>query len=370
MIDGMFTIDDEGTLIPLIESPYETEDILQALIGDYPSLIAGNQVNSTNPRRWILVTREMSVPDTVDGSGRWALDHFFLDQDAIPTLIEVKRSNDTRIRREVVGQMMDYAANMMAYIPMQTIRGDFELRCRKEGLESEREILNLIGEGGDVEAFWEKLDTNLQAGIMRLLFVADIIPPELKRIIEFMNDRMETVEVLGFEIRRYAGKNIKTIVPRVIGMTAKAEQKKSKQSSRTWDKTAILFGIGKVSQQLLPAANELFTWGEKHKDIEIRYGTGTETASAQFRLYDSGAFFLLYSNGDIEIPLSKFAAPYDDESARQIFVDALNGIVGMKAISPTQHYPKIHLRMLNAPSVGQFLVLYDKYIEAVMAKNK
>jgi hypothetical protein len=31
-----------------------------------------------------------------------------LDQDAVPTLVEVKRSSDTRIRREVMGQMSDY----------------------------------------------------------------------------------------------------------------------------------------------------------------------------------------------------------------------------------------------------------------------
>ena len=29
----------------------------------------------------------------------------------MPTLVEVKRSSDTRIRREVVGQMLHYAAN-------------------------------------------------------------------------------------------------------------------------------------------------------------------------------------------------------------------------------------------------------------------
>jgi len=29
----------------------------------------------------------------------WALDHLLLDQDAIPTLVEVKRSSDTRIRK-------------------------------------------------------------------------------------------------------------------------------------------------------------------------------------------------------------------------------------------------------------------------------
>jgi hypothetical protein len=38
-----------------------------------------------------------------------------LDQDAIPAIVEVKRSTDTRIRREVVGQMLDYAANSVVY---------------------------------------------------------------------------------------------------------------------------------------------------------------------------------------------------------------------------------------------------------------
>ena len=45
------------------------------------------------------------------GSDRGSLDHLFLDQDAVPTLVEVKRSENTQIRREVVGQMLDYAAN-------------------------------------------------------------------------------------------------------------------------------------------------------------------------------------------------------------------------------------------------------------------
>jgi hypothetical protein len=38
-----------------------------------------------------------------------------IDQHAIPTLVEVKRSTDTRIRREVVSQMLDYAANADNY---------------------------------------------------------------------------------------------------------------------------------------------------------------------------------------------------------------------------------------------------------------
>ena len=38
---------------------------------------------------------------------------------------------------------------------------------------------------------------------MRLLFVADQIPKELRRIIEFLNEHMSRIEVLGVEIRQY-----------------------------------------------------------------------------------------------------------------------------------------------------------------------
>jgi hypothetical protein len=58
------------------------------------------------------------VPDSETGGGRWALYRLFIDQDGIFTIVEEKRSTDTRIRREVIGQMQDYAANAVAYWPI------------------------------------------------------------------------------------------------------------------------------------------------------------------------------------------------------------------------------------------------------------
>jgi hypothetical protein len=56
----------------------------------------------------------------------------FVDQDAVPTFVEVKRSSDTRLRREVVGQMLDYAANASAHwdagAPAQQLRIAFRGR--------------------------------------------------------------------------------------------------------------------------------------------------------------------------------------------------------------------------------------------------
>lgn len=68
------------------------------------------------------------------GGTRWSVDHLFLDQDGVPTLVEVKRSTDTRIRREVVGQLLEYAANATAYWASEELQLSFEATCETRGI--------------------------------------------------------------------------------------------------------------------------------------------------------------------------------------------------------------------------------------------
>ena len=82
---------------------------------------------------------------------------------AIPTLVEVKRSTDTRIRREVVGQMLDYAANAVVYWPMEQIRAQFEATCQSQELEAEQVITDFLTPEANPEEFWQQMKTNLQA---------------------------------------------------------------------------------------------------------------------------------------------------------------------------------------------------------------
>src|SRR3954470_14930485 len=137
------------------EQPYDSEDLLQALLADYPDLLAGGDEVGGSPRRWLLVKREIGIPDKETGGSRWSLDHLFLDQEAVPTLVEVKRSDDTRIRREVVGQMLDYAANAVAYWPVEEIKAKFESRCAADGEDPYAELADLVGAEHDAAAFWQ-----------------------------------------------------------------------------------------------------------------------------------------------------------------------------------------------------------------------
>lgn len=259
MSSGMYVIRDDETLVAMIEQAYDSEDFLQALLAKYPNLLAGDQMNSSAPRRWLLVSREAPIPSEEGGAARWAVDHLFLDRDAIPTLVEVKRSSDTRIRREVVGQMLDYAANAVVYWPPEKIQTSFEARCNAEGVDPEARLAQHL-EDGDAEAFWQKVKTNLQAGKIRMVFVADLIPAELHRIVEFLNEQMDPAEVLAVEIRQFVGQGLKTLVPRVIGLTAASAQPTAAQQ---WTQATFFPALeARAGAGASSVAKRILAWAE------------------------------------------------------------------------------------------------------------
>lgn len=56
MSSGIFLIQNDE-LTELSVSPFESEDIFQELLSKHPSLIAGDQIDSDRPRRWLLIRR-------------------------------------------------------------------------------------------------------------------------------------------------------------------------------------------------------------------------------------------------------------------------------------------------------------------------
>lgn len=260
---GVFLIQPGGDLVEMTEAPYDSEAILQELLAHYPNLLTGDSTNEAATHRWLLVSREVSLLSQGGSSGTWSVDHLFLDEEAIPTLVEVKQSTNSEIRRSVVGQMLDYAANAVVYWPIEKLRATFEANCEKAGQDHEQAVAEHIGDPEGVEAFWQQAATNLQAQRIRLVFVADSIPSELRRVIEFLNGQMSPAEVLGIEVKQYTGQGLRTLVPRFVGRTAEAETRKAgsdgggnaRRDDWSWELYASELGILpvrlEVAKQLL-----------------------------------------------------------------------------------------------------------------------
>ena len=221
MPERIYNVNPDGGLEPMVEQPFALEDDLQELLAKYPELLDGEQVRPDNPRRWILISREMGIAERSEESPRWSLDHLIVDQDAVPTLVEVKRSANTEIRRTIVGQLLEYAAHASETWTADTMRERFVASCEELGDDPTERLSRLLQtDDADVDAFFQEVATNLAARRMRLLFVADEIPDPLLRIVEFLNQQMPTIEVLAVEIKQYSGTARRTLVPRVMGRIA------------------------------------------------------------------------------------------------------------------------------------------------------
>ena len=356
MAEGIFVIESDGTLSELTEQPYDSEDRLQALLATYPDLLAGKQMDPVAPRKWLLVTREAPVPDLLGGSGRWSVDHLFLDQEGIPTLVEVKRSSDTRIRREVVGQMLDYAANGVVYWPVALIKEQFEANCRGRGRDAAAELTAFLGPDRDPDAFWVQVGRNLQVRCVRLVFVADEIPEELRRIVEFLNEQMKETEVLAVEIRQFVGGTLRTLVPRVIGRTATAEQVKTPRPSRQWDEGAFLAALREhAGEDAVVGARAVLDWGRR-RGVGVWWGRGAQDGSFLLWLLDGDVkhwFVSCWTYGRMEalFQYMKTSGPFVEESLREEFRSRLNRVEGFN-IGPdalTQR-PRLELAKLKDPA--------------------
>jgi len=68
-----------------------------------------------------------------------SLDHLFLDEAGVPTLVEVKRSSDTRARREMVAQMLDYFNNELGGADEPAGENAYRVMSNVFGLDDEDE---------------------------------------------------------------------------------------------------------------------------------------------------------------------------------------------------------------------------------------
>ncbi len=224
---------------PLDEEAFELEIDLQKLIADNLELLGERDSTIADARRWLLVKREKGIAVTEHAGSRLFLDHLLVDQDAIPTLVEVKRGSNPDVRRKVVGQMLEYAANAVRTWTATNLRQAFEQTCKELGNDAADELEKILQDRQSPDAgsepeeelladeFWDEVATNLHARNLRLLFVADAVPVELERIVEFLNEQMPKIEVLAVEVKRFQNQSSEIFVPRIIGQHAKLRRRGS-----------------------------------------------------------------------------------------------------------------------------------------------
>jgi hypothetical protein len=306
----VYLIHDDGRSEPMERVRCKDEDReLQQLLECNFDLLPGDQIDPDDPRRWLLVKREMPVPDPSTGSDRWSIDFLFVDQDAIPTFVECKRCTDTRARREIVGQMLEYAANGHHYWTRELLTR-FAERTATERHGALETTLHSLRPSDDlsVDDFFERVQENLRQGQLRVIFFLEQSPFELRSVVDFLNKQMERSEVLVVEARQYQAEGRRVVAPTVFGYTEQARLVKRLVSvagggRRRWDRDRFFAdAAARLPDSDVAAITRVYT-AATAAGCELSWGTGEKSGS--FSVKDSTlcqrSFITVYSNGELSL---------------------------------------------------------------------
>jgi len=207
------------------------EAALQSLIEEHPEVLPGRQMDPTSddPPRFALLRREMTVT-------RWGLDLLLVDHRGVLTLVETKLTENPEARREVIGQILEYAANAANAWGGGRAREQAREYWSRKGRDVDAVVVATFGPDFDVEEFWRTIEENLRYGKIRLIVAADALRPEVRRIIEYLNAEMSTAEVYGLELRRHGDESGPVfLTSQLVGQTqATAEHKAGVDSTLVW----------------------------------------------------------------------------------------------------------------------------------------
>jgi len=232
-VSQVYLMEKDSKTEPLERVFCQNEDKeLQQLLENNLDLLPGDQISPGQDLRWLLIKREMPVVNPASGEAGLSIDFLLADQYGVPTLVECKRQKDGRSRREVVGQMLEYAASGRHYWEASDLRSNAQSTAVDEAKLIEK--LKVLTES-DVtpQDFFLSVEQNLQKSKMRCIFFLDDSPLELRSIVEFLNGQMKDMELLIVEARLYQKENSRIVVPWVFGFTEEARVAKRESKAET-----------------------------------------------------------------------------------------------------------------------------------------
>lgn len=331
-MSDIYAIKEDGSAQALKKVRCKSEDAeLQTLLENNLDLLPGDQISPESPRRWLLIKREMPVPDPTTGTNRWSIDFFLADQDAIPTFVECKRHDDSRARREVVGQMLDYVANGHHYWTALEIMELARQTASKRSQTVESAIASLGPMSYEsVDAYFKHIEANLREGNVRMVFLLEDSSYELRSVVEFLQNQMQRADVLLVEIHQYEVNGQRIVAPTLFGYTEQARLAKreatrvrSASGRRVWNQDSFVENaITKLTTDQVESIRQILEVAEK-SGWAIRWGTGTENGSMSILMpaIAKRSLFTIYSNGVLTLNFGWLYENQTEEKARDAMAE-------------------------------------------------
>ena len=352
---GVVYLVNDDQLVAMERTLYDAEAVLQGLLARDARLLGGAASGEASMRRWVHIQNELPVRGA--SGQQWSADNIFIDDEAVPTVVEVKRSTNTQLRREVVGQLLEYVTNLRAGTSADDLRSRFEDAARARDEDPEAALQHGLRITMSADEYWAAVGENLARGRIRGFVVADEIPEELRRIIEYLNDQLGDSRFLALEVPQFSASiGVTTLVPQIVaGSLEPPVKQESARASGQWDQERLiaqLVDTEKGGTNAADAGRALLEWASD-KGLGMSWGTGRDTASVTLFVPLPGEprVICIVGTGYFQWYFASYRAraPFDSLERREELLRKIQGIDGIRWKSSAPLEPEKYPGMLLAP---------------------
>ncbi|MBC8273704.1 MAG: hypothetical protein H8E40_01870 [Chloroflexi bacterium] len=321
---------DGGKATPLNETKFTEESKLQDYLEEYPSLIPLADIVE-GAADLLCIGREV-------GAGSGSIDLLCIDNDSLLTIVETKLRRNREARREVVGQIIEYASYVSQWTADDVYRIANEYFAKSEkapqsykGKTLDEVIREIVGDEFSDEAFRARIGQNLRDGRIRLVITVDELIEPLRATVTFLNSH-SNFDILLLQVTDFEeSETKKVLVPLLFGYATKSTDKGSRETKH-WDEDSFLADTKeRCEPKIADNIIKLYEFTQDNAD-KISWGKGATYGSFTFRKIRQGmlvSIFAITSAGSGWVCFGEFMGKAVKEEAIQTFRAKLNEIPGI-----------------------------------------
>ena len=196
------------------------EHVLRDLIYDHPTILPVHELDPSFGRLF-TVAKELNIP------GVGFVDVLLADERGRLVVVECKLWRNPQARREVVGQILDYARELSRY-GYEDLQRQVAIATKRQG-NTLYAMAQAAGSELDEASFVDRVARDLAVGRFLLLIVGDGIAEGTRRIGEYLRDQpglafeFGLIEIAEYRYREGATERL-IVQPRVLAQTAVIER--------------------------------------------------------------------------------------------------------------------------------------------------
>jgi hypothetical protein len=321
---------DGGKVTPLSETEFTGEGKLQDYLEEYPTLIPLADIVE-GASDLICIGREVSA-----GSG--SIDLLCIDKDSLVTVVETKLRRNREARREVIGQIIEYASYVSQWTAddVYRIANEYFAKSTKVPESYKGKTLDVImaeigGEECGDEDFRSRIEQNLRDGRIRLIIAVDDLIEPLRATVTFLNSH-SNFDVLLLQVTDFQESEAKKVlVPLLFGYATKSTGRGSRET-KYWDEVSFLADTkDRCTPKVAATVKKLYKFTKDNAD-ELSWGKGVSYGSFTFRKSRRGVLasvFTVNSNGSGYIGFGPMVSTGINGDVLRAFRAKLNEIPGI-----------------------------------------